>query len=124
MPALTKGRFLLDTALVAVLGVAVVGAIGARRAGSDYKFLDPLIELKHVIATEFVDEPKMEKLQEGAIRGMVEALDDPYTVYVPPSDQAEFKKELLGEYVGIGASVNVQDGWLTIVSPLEDSPAF
>jgi len=43
---------------------------------------------------------------------------------VPPSDKQEFNKDLTGEYVGIGAQVNVQDGWLTIVSPLEDSPAF
>lgn len=124
MPPLPKGRFLLDSALVAVLGVAVVGAVGARHLGDDYRFLDPLIEAKHIISKEFVEEPKLDKLQEGAIKGMVEALDDPYTVYVPPSEKAEFNKELLGEYVGIGASVNVVEGWLTIVSPLEDSPAF
>ncbi len=124
MPPLSKGRFLLDSALVAVLGVAVVGAVGARHLGDEYKFLDPLIEAKHIISKEFVEEPNLDKLQEGAIKGMVEALDDPYTVYVPPSEKAEFNKELLGEYVGIGASVNVVEGWLTIVSPLEDSPAF
>jgi carboxyl-terminal processing protease len=124
MPPLSKGRFLLDSALVAVLGIAVVGAVGSRRQGDDYKFLDPLIEAKHIITKEFYEEPNLDKLQEGAIKGMVEALDDPYTVYVPPSEKAEFNKELLGEYVGIGASVNVVEGWLTIVSPLEDSPAF
>lgn len=124
MPKLSKGRLLLDFALVTVLGVAVVGAIGARRQGDDYKFLDPLIEIKQIISKEFVEEPKFDKMQEGAIKGMVEALDDPYTVYVPPAGKAEFNKELLGEYVGIGASVNIIDGWLTIVSPLEDSPAF
>jgi carboxyl-terminal processing protease len=105
----------------AAVGVAAWNA-GGRSA--DYKFFDELIEVKHLISSRYVDEVDEKKLREGAIKGMVEALSDPYTVYVPGSEQHEFNKNLLGEYVGIGAQVNTSTGWLIIVSPLEDSPAF
>ena len=49
---------------------------------------------------------------------------DPYTVFVPPASAADFNKVLRGTYVGIGAEVNVVDDYLTIVSPLDDSPAL
>lgn len=122
---MTKRRLLLDLGLVGVLGVAVVGStIAVTRRGDDYAFFDELIEVRSILKQRFVEQPDDAKLRLGAIQGMVEALNDPYTVYVPGSDRREFTKELTGEYVGIGAQVVQQDGWLTIVSPLEDSPAF
>ena len=113
------------TPLIAMSGAAVaIAAWTAGGRGTDYKFFDELIEVKHILSSRYIDGVDDQKLKEGAIRGMVEALDDPYTVYVPPSEQREFNKSLLGEYVGIGAQVNTSTGWLTIVSPLEDSPAI
>ncbi|MDX2132735.1 MAG: S41 family peptidase [Planctomycetota bacterium] len=113
---------------ISVLGLAAGAAIGKRLAtgasADDYAFFDELVEVKHLLSQRYVDAPDDARLREGAIRGMVEALDDPYTVYVPAAEQRNFNKDLTGEYVGIGAQVNQQEGWLTIVSPLEDSPAF
>lgn len=119
-----KGRVLFESSLVVILGVAVLGATLAQSRKSDYSFMDPIISAKALITERYVDDVDPKKLQDGAIKGMVDALGDPYTVYVPASDKAEFTKELTGEYVGIGAQVNIQDGYLTIVSPLEDSPSF
>ncbi|MBU1151442.1 S41 family peptidase [Patescibacteria group bacterium] len=59
----------------------------------------------------------------GAIKGMVGALDDPYTVYMNPEESEEFSASLGGTLEGIGAELTVEDGALTIVSPLRDSPA-
>lgn len=114
--------------LLGVLGVAVAGSTFAvaTRSGNE-EFFDPLITVKSFLDRQYVDTltpEKLEKMQTGAITGMLEALGDPYTLYVPPSETREFNKELLGEYVGIGAQVNVRDNTLVIVSPLEDSPAF
>lgn len=89
-----------------------------------YNFLDPIIEVFHVIEDAYVDRPDNAKLQTGAINGMLEALDDPYTQYIPPADRAAFQKEMTQQFVGIGAEVTIQSGYLTIVSPLEDSPAY
>ncbi len=112
--------------LVTTLGGAVVGS-GIALTQRDYSFFDPLVDVKVAINQRYVkglDEAGEKKMQEAAIRGMVESLEDPYTVFVPPEDTREFQKDLTGQYVGIGVSINIRDGWLTVVSPLEDSPAF
>lgn len=116
---------IVRVALVGILGVATLGStLALQQRGDDYAFFDELIEVRHIIGKRYVEQPDMEKLRQGAIKGMVEALNDPYTVYVPAEERKAFTKQLTGEYVGIGAQVNVQDGWLTIVTPLEDAPAF
>jgi carboxyl-terminal processing protease len=115
----------MEFGLVGVLGLAVVGSTFAiSQSSNEYSFLDELIEVKTIINQRYHAKPDEQKLLDGAIKGMVDALDDPYTEYVPASDAQEFNKGLTGEYVGIGAQIEKKDGWLTIVSPLEDSPAL
>lgn len=112
--------------ILGVTGLAATLAASQRlsSAADDLKFFNELIEVRQLITSRYVETPDETKMREGAIRGMVEALNDPYTIYVPSSEARDFQKDLTGEYAGIGASINMQDGWLTIVSPLEDSPAF
>ena len=112
-------------ALLAILGIAVVGStLAIAQRTDDYRFFDPMIEIKNIISAYAVVEPDLDELQAGAIDGMLRALDDPYATYVPPSFGDEFEKELTGEYVGIGAEVNQIGGVFTIVTPMDDSPAF
>ena len=122
---LVNSRMIMNTALVSILGVAVVGStIVVAQRKTDYDFFDPIIEVQQIITRNYKEEVDLKKLQDGAIAGMMETLNDPYSVYVPPAEADEFTKNLTGEYVGIGAQVQLVDRWLTIVSPLEDSPAF
>ncbi|MEM8835249.1 MAG: S41 family peptidase [Planctomycetota bacterium] len=117
-------------ALAAILLVAVVGVLFVRipmaiaERSSLYAWTEPVIDILVTIDNRFYRDPDLESLQEGAIRGMLEELDDRYTEYIPPADLADFDKAVRGEFVGIGAQVRGEDGWLLIVSPLEDSPAF
>ncbi len=111
--------------LITLLAIAVIGStVAIVQKTGDYAFFDPMIDVKTMIDRYAVTEPDDEALQQAAITGMVNALDDPFTVYVPPRDSEDFNKELSGEYVGIGAEVGLVDGWLTIVNPMEDSPAL
>lgn len=114
--------------LVGVLGLAVAGStLALARKPAELQFFDPIIDVKSTLGGLYVEkltDEQLKKMQDGAINGMIEALGDPYTVYVPADQVRDFNKDLTGEYVGIGASVNTRDGWLTIVSPLEDSPAY
>lgn len=120
-----SSRVVMQFSLIAILGVAVLGStLRIARMGDDYAFFDPLIEVKHLLSTRAFEQPDSEDLQNGAIQGLVEAVGDPFTVYVPAADSGDFQKDLIGEYVGIGAQVNVQDGYLTIVTPLDGSPAL
>lgn len=121
-----RGRRWFDAGLLGVLGLAVTGsaAVVLTRSNDDYRFFDPLIEVKRLIDRTYVREVDQEALQRGAIQGMIEVLNDPYSEYIPPASSDDFSKEVLGEYVGIGAQIDMIDGWLHIVSPLEDTPAF
>lgn len=120
-----RSRMILDGAIVGTLLVAVLGATMALSSTRrDLEFFDPIIDIKHLLDTRYVEEFDAETLQEGAIEGMLETLDDPYTVYVPGRAREDFQKDLTGEYVGIGAQITIDEGWLEIVSPLEDSPAY
>lgn len=116
--------------LVGILGVAVVGstiavAMNAMRMSDDqYSFFDPIVDVSTLINALYVEEADIEAMQRGAIEGMIEELNDPYTTFVPRRDTDEFSKDLTGEYVGIGAEVQIRDGWLTISSPLDGSPSW
>ena len=64
-----------------------------------------------------------QKLVWGAISGMVNALDDPYTVFLPPKENKEFKEDIGGTFEGIGAQLDLKDNRIIIVSPLKGTPA-
>ena len=111
---------------VAVIGVisALLGLMAADRAATDYEWFDPIIVVRRFLLDGFHEAPDEAAFQRAMIDAMITTLDDPYTLYVPPADEAEFNKVLRGTYVGIGAEVNVEGEYLTIVSPLDDSPAL
>lgn len=64
-----------------------------------------------------------EDLFYGSIRGMVNSLGDPYSVYMTPKESQEFNNDLAGTFEGIGAEVGIRDNIITIVAPLDDMPA-
>ena len=61
---------------------------------------------------------------EGAIKGMVNSLGDPYTIYMNKDEYKKFKEQNSGEYMGIGVYVGVKNDKVTVISPIEDSPAY
>lgn len=77
------------------------------------------------VHTKYVDKTKLDtqKMVYGAISGMVAALGDPYTVFLPPAQNKESKEELNGSFEGIGAQLGVKDKRIIVIAPLSDSPA-
>lgn len=77
-----------------------------------------------IVHDRFVDQPlDNEILMQGAIRGMMESLDDPHSSYMDPFQFNQANISLEGEYEGIGAWVDPNEEYLTIVSPMPNSPA-
>ncbi|MGP1308896.1 MAG: S41 family peptidase [Phycisphaerales bacterium] len=111
------------TAIVALSGAADA-AETPTQAADRYKFFDPIVDVQALIDQRFVEEPDFEEIQRSAIDAMIEALGDRYSEFIPARDIAEFDKQTRGSYVGIGAEVRMDNCWLIIASPLEDSPAF
>jgi carboxyl-terminal processing protease len=78
-----------------------------------------------VVEGEFYDKSQVDhqKLIYGAIKGMVDAVGDPYTVYQTPSQREVSDTDLRGSFDGIGIQVDMKDNRLTVVAPIEGSPA-
>jgi carboxyl-terminal processing protease len=84
----------------------------------------PFWEAWYIIQDQYVDQPvDSELLMRGAITGMLEALGDQHTSYMDPDQFRQASTPLEGEYEGIGAWVDADAEFLTIVSPMPDSPA-
>ncbi len=66
---------------------------------------------------------KTQDLIYGAIEGMLAATDDPYTVFFDPEKNKQFNEEIEGTFEGIGAELGIRDEILTVIAPLENSPA-
>ncbi len=85
----------------------------------------PFWEAWRLIEERFASENGIDRqaMVWGAISGMVKALDDPYTVFLPPKEQEAFTSEIKGEFGGIGAEIGMRKGILVVIAPLEGSPA-
>ncbi len=87
-----------------------------------YRRLKLLAEVLETIQSKYVEPPDVEKLINGAIKGMVASLD-PHSAYLPPEEFKELEVETSGRFTGIGIEITLRDGWLTVVSPIEGTPA-
>jgi carboxyl-terminal processing protease len=82
-------------------------------------------ETWQVVEREFYDKSQVDhqKLIYGAIKGMVDAVGDPYTIYQTPAQREVSDTDLRGSFDGIGIQVDMKDNRLTVVAPIEGSPA-
>ncbi|MBM3157944.1 MAG: S41 family peptidase [Chloroflexi bacterium] len=88
--------------------------------------LESVEEAWQLIINNYVDKDKLDlkKLSDGAIRGMLEALGDPYSAYYDAGEYREIREvNIEGSYGGIGAVVGIRDGQLLVIAPIEDTPA-
>ena len=93
------------------------------RNDNKYERLKVFSEVLSLIESSYVEEIGSKILIEGAIKGLVKALD-PHTSYMPPELYEEMKVQTSGKFGGLGIEVSIRDGVLTVVSPIEDTPAF
>ena len=118
-------RLAANLSLVAAMAVLLVTFKSTwARPASVLTQLDALVDLRYELDHEYVEEPDEEKLINGAIEGMISALDDPYTQYLDAEALKGFTESIDSEFTGIGAEVEIENNRLHIVTPLEDSPAF
>jgi len=121
-----RAKIIAISVLLAVVIAVTFGAgwvVGTRT--SSEQGLDSIEHVWNIIFQDYVDKGKLdaEALAQGAIRGMVEALDDPYTSYLDTAAYELSMNSLEGKFEGIGAYVTVEDGKIVVVAPVADSPA-
>ncbi len=92
-------------------------------SSSTEELFKPFWEAWKIVHDEYLEQPvDDEKMMQGAIRGMMESLGDPHSGYMDPSEYSQATAPLEG-YTGIGAYVNTEGEYLTIVEPMKGSPA-
>ncbi len=75
------------------------------------------------IHSEYVGPINDQELVYGAVRGMVAGLDDPYTVYFDPEEAKRFAEDVDGKFYGVGIEIGMRNNMLTVITPIDDSPA-
>lgn len=77
------------------------------------------------INKKYADKKKIDwqKMYYGAIKGMVSALDDPYTFFLTPEENKQSKNDLQGKFEGIGAQLGLKNNRIIVIAPLKNSPA-
>lgn len=124
--------------LVMCAGVAGVGCLGlGETGGGETEAAEPqaidglppefakLAEVWEILEREHVDAETLDPsaLADGAIRGMLEATEDEHASYLDPEQYSFQRQEIRGTFEGIGAEVTMRNGFITIVAPIDDTPA-
>jgi carboxyl-terminal processing protease len=91
-------------------------------AGSPYGAFDQLARVLVLVENQYVEPTQRTKLTEGAIKGMVAELD-PHSAYLPPEEFAVFQGETAGKFGGVGVEVDLRNDLVTVIAPIEGSPA-
>jgi carboxyl-terminal processing protease len=120
----TIGLSLLLAVIVALSFIAG-HTLGSRSPTAAPDELDKIIKVWDIIFEQYVAPEQLDadKLSEGAIQGMIEALDDPHTAYLDADTYQRLVESMEGEYEGIGAHVAIRDEQIIIVAPIPDTPA-
>ncbi len=108
-----------------IISVAGAGFYHKLSAGNDetYKGLKIFSDVLEIVQKNYVDPVESEDLIEKAIQGMVSSLD-PHSALLPPEAYQELRIDTEGKFTGIGIHVTMRDGFVTVVSPIEGTPAF
>ena len=118
-------RGLLLVVMAALISM-LTGVVMAKRLpfqGEAYENLKILTEVLSYVEANYVQEIEAEKLIHGAIRGMLRTLDS-HSSYMPPDVYREMQVETEGHFGGLGIEITIRDDVLTVVSPIEGTPAY
>lgn len=128
-----KGRNLMNKLLAAALGGAVAGVLisapllGPLRAQENsarvtYEYLDLFGDIFERVRSAYVEPVDEKALIEAAINGMLTSLD-PHSSYLAPDAFDDMRVQTRGEFGGLGIEVTMENGFVKVVSPIDDTPA-
>lgn len=128
------GVFILSNIVFFYLGSAFTsGSIGLRNVSEavakdvseikDVKKYDLLFEVRENLLLRYNGEIDDNDLLEAAIKGMTDSLNDPYTLFMNEKEYSSFVEQISGHFVGIGIQVGIKDEKVTVIAPIEGSPA-
>ncbi|MDD4954218.1 MAG: S41 family peptidase [Candidatus Omnitrophica bacterium] len=105
------------------VSLAVSGAADKKKKDDLYRQVGLFSDTLAIIEEEYVDEPAPKDLIYGALKGMLSSLD-PHSQFMDPDTYNELKVDTQGKFGGLGIEITIKDGLLTVVTPIEDTPAW
>jgi carboxyl-terminal processing protease len=119
-------KALLALSIIGLLGYSVGTTLRLNRTAeprSETDYLRLLSQVKSLVKEKYVETVNEKKLMEGAVNGMLASLD-PHSVYLPPEFFREMNVEISGSFGGLGIEITISDDKLTVIAPIDDTPAF
>jgi len=123
---LISGPAMVGFIFALTLGLAIGGLFktsSVLAVVNTYSELEIFADILSLVENNYVEEVESKKLVEGAINGMLRSLD-PHSSYMTPELFKEMQVETEGEFGGLGIEITIENNWLTIVAPMEDTPAW
>ena len=120
-----KSALAVASSLV-IAGAVVGGVFGSRAQAKADRYTEFLRRYTHVLKVvedEYVTEVDPKELVHASIRGMLRTLD-PHSNFLPKQEYTQLQERQQGSYHGLGISVQMRDGSLTVISPFEGTPAY
>lgn len=108
-----------------IVWLGITGVHQNLSAGTDrtYEELKVFSDVLDIIQENYVDTVEPKELIRGAIQGMISSID-PHSAYLLPDAYKDLQIETKGEFSGIGIVITMQDNWVTVISPIEGTPAY
>ena len=104
------------------IGAGFFGDLAAK-SDETYEGLKIFADVIQLIEKEYVDDVESKELIQNAIQGMVQSLD-PHSSLLPPEAFEDLQIDTKGKFTGIGIHITMKDGFVTVISPIEDTPAY
>lgn len=119
------GRKILRNVFIVLVLISffVTGVVGYFYIAHNRE-IDRLLRVGLIIETQYLRDVSINQLLEGAVAGMVDSLEDPYSVYMDQEDYKDLQRHIQGSIGGIGVYVSIKDDKLVVYSPIEGTPAF
>src|SRR3984893_11197336 len=122
-----RHRWSITLAVSLVACFLVLQEVAVRRAqalsNDTYQELDTFASVLAIVQKNYVEPVTTKKLIDGAISGMLASLD-PHSAYLTPDLYRDLEVETRGSFGGLGIEITIKNGALTVVAPIEDTPAF
>src|SRR5271166_3749112 len=127
MPIIRKNKWAIAVAIALIACFLMLEERAVQRAQAlpreDYQDLETFANVLAMVQKNYVEPVSTKELINGAITGMLASLD-PHSAYLTPDLYRDLQVETRGSFGGLGIEITIKNGVLTVVSPIEDTPAY
>jgi carboxyl-terminal processing protease len=127
MSVIKRNRWAITLAIFMIASFLGLGSIAVRRAqalpNDTYQELETFANVLAIVQKNYVEPVTTKRLIDGAITGMLSSLD-PHSAYLTPELYRDLEVETRGSFGGLGIEITIKNGVLTVMSPIDDTPAY